>query len=191
MFNSHLPVLETDRLILRQLRGSDRNDMFSYASQNQVTQYLLWDPHESLQNTDCFLRYATNGYKTGSFHDWAVIFKENKHMIGTCGFAHLDKENHVGEIGYVLNPEYWGQGLALEAAQATIAYGFDRLFLNRIEARYMVENKNSLCVMKKLGMTFEGVLRAKLFVKGSYRDIGFCSILREEYEQRKNSLKTY
>ena len=62
-----------------------------------------------------------------------------------------------------------------------LKFGFSVLGLNRIEARYMVENTPSRRVMDKLGMQFEGVQRAAMLVKGSYRDIAVCAILAKEY----------
>ena len=68
-----------------------------------------------------------------------------------------------------------------EAAKRVLQFGFSVLGLHRIEARYMVENTPSRQVMKKLGMTFEGVKRSSMLVKGLYRDIGTCAILANEF----------
>jgi ribosomal-protein-alanine N-acetyltransferase len=76
-------------------------------------------------------------------------------------------------------------GIAPEAVEAVLAYGFDRLLLHRIEARFMEGNDASLRVMEKVGMRFEGFRRESMLVKGSYRTIGTCSILFDEYAKRK------
>jgi ribosomal-protein-alanine N-acetyltransferase len=102
-------------------------------------------------------------------------------MIGTCGFTSLSLENQCGEIGFVLNSKYWGMGIAKEAANLVIKYGFEVLELNRIEARYMSENTQSRRVMEKCGMSYEGTYRSSLFVKGKYRDVGICAILKDEF----------
>ena len=85
-------------------------------------------------------------------------------------------------MGYVLHPLYWNCGYGTEALNAILSYGFSNLDLRRIEARYRIENKASLSIMKKVGMQEEGILRKSLYVKGKYRDIGICSILKEEYK---------
>ena len=104
-------------------------------------------------------------------------------MIGTCGFTRFDYANNSAEIGYVLNPAYHGQGFATEAVEKVLEFGFDRLCLNRIEGKYMVENKASRRVMEKCSMTFEGVRREGMLIKGRYRNVGVCSILKKEYKR--------
>ena len=71
-----------------------------------------------------------------------------------------------------------------EAARAVIKFGFETLGLHRMEASFMKGNEASLRVMEKLGMTFEGYLRDCMFVKGEYKTIGKCSVLREEYDRQ-------
>lgn len=175
------PVIETKRLILRQMRVSDARDMYEYARLPEVTRYLLWAPHESLAYTESYLRQVENAYSRDEFHDYGVILKKNGKFIGTCGFANLDMANFKGEIGYVLNPDYWGMGIAAEAVNAVLCLGFDRMGLNRIEARYMAGNENSRRVMEKCSMTFEGIQRQSLFVKDRFCDIGVCAILAKDF----------
>ena len=102
-------------------------------------------------------------------------------MIGTCGFTRFDYANNSAEIGYVLNTSYHGQGFATEAVGRVLEFGFENLCLNRIEGKYMVENTASRRVMEKCSMTFEGVRREGMLIKGKYRNIGVCSILKSEY----------
>lgn len=178
---SKMPVLETERLILRPMRVSDAYDMYEYASRSDVTEYLLWSPHTSFFQTKEYLSYIEARYAAVEFYDWAVTLKETGKMIGTAGFTRIDSSSDLGEIGYVLNPQYHGMGVATEAASRVVRFGFDNLGLNRIEAKFMKGNDASLAVMRKLGMSFEGYLRDYMLVKGRYRTIGICSILKNEY----------
>ena len=175
------PVLTTSRLTLRKLMPRDAADMFAYASQEGVTEYLLWNPHPGLAYTERYLKYLQTEYKKERFFDWAIVYTEEDKMIGTVGFTQLDKENLVAEVGYVINPAYAGRGIATEAVSAVIGYAFCTLGMQRVEARYMIGNDASLRVMEKCGMQKEGVLRSALLVKNVRRDIGICSILRNEY----------
>ncbi len=175
------PKIETERLLLRHMRVSDARDMYDYARCPEVTRYLLWAPHDSLEYTRAYLKQVERCYRQGSFHDFGVILKENNRFIGTCGFARIDEPNATAEAGYVLNPDYWGKGLATEALRAVIALGFEKRGFNRIESRYMVDNHASRRVMEKSGMTFEGVLRQSIFVKDGYEDIGVCAVLKKDY----------
>ncbi len=176
-----LPELTTPRLILRRLKKTDYQDMYEYARDPLVTKFLTWHIHPSENYTLRYIVYVLPKYRSGEFRDWAVICKENNKMIGTCGFTSLDFSHNSGEIGYVLNRDYWGQGLAPEAIKAVMNVGFNDFNLHRIEAKYIEGNERSRRVMEKCGMTFEGLERESMFIKESYRTIGICSILRSEY----------
>ena len=178
---SRMPRLETERLLLRPLRVSDTEDMFAYAKDPSVTRYLLWRPHPNTEHTRAYLEYLGGRYRIGMHYEWAVVLKAESRMIGTCGFVTVDCANNAAEIGYVLNPQYRGQGLMPEAVRRVLRFGFDMLSLHRIEARYMIGNDASRRVMEKVGMQFEGVRRDGIFVKGAYRDVGICAILSSEF----------
>lgn len=174
------PVLQCRRLILRKIESGDTADMYDYSRREDVTRYLLWSPHPNLLYTKGYIHSLQHCYKQGIFYDWAIVLPSGR-MIGTVGFTKLDFTNNVGEIGYVLNPRYHGQGYATEAAAEVLRFGFERLGLHRIEAHYMAENAASRRVMERIGMRYEGMHRQSLRVKGAYRDIGICAITAPEY----------
>ena len=177
-----LPELETQRLLLRRMRLDDARAMFAYASDPEVTRYVLWDTHASVEDSEAFLRFAVEGYRAGDFGGWGVVLKDSGEFVGTCGLdAGYAPEHARAEIGYVLAREHWGRGLAPEAVRAVIRFGFGRLGLNRLEARCIAENTASARVMQKAGMTREGTLREREHIKGQFRDMELYSILRREY----------
>jgi len=178
---AHIPELETERLLLRAMRVSDAPDMFEYAKNPDVTEYLLWRPHTDIGYTRSYLEYLGGRYRVGGCYEWAVVHKGERRMIGTCGFARIDTAHNCAELGYVLNPAYHGQGLMHEAATRVLRFGFRVLGLHRIEARHMLGNEASRHVMERLGMQFEGVKRQSMLVKGAYRDIATCAILASEF----------
>ena len=181
---ANLPELETERLLLRKMRLDDAEAMFAYASDPEVTRYVLWDTHRSIEDSESFLSFATEGYERGDFGGWGVVLKDDGAFIGTCGLdAGYAPEHARAELGYVLSREHWGKGLMPEAVRAIIRFGFGRMQLNRIEARCIAENTASARVMEKAGMTYEGTLREREFIKGAYRDMKLYSILRREYRQ--------
>ena len=184
---SHMPTLHTERLSLRAMHPIDAEDMFDYARRPEVTKYLLWREHEDIYFTRDYLSYIGRRYALGDFYDWAVIDRESRRMIGTCGFTRIDTANNSAEIGYVLNPDFHRRGFGSEAVRRILKFGFEELGLNRIEARFMQGNEASLALMKSVGMTFEGYMRDLVFVKGSYRTVGVSSILRSEYEKIYNT----
>ncbi len=178
---SHIPTLETDRIIMRKMLVKDTDDMFEYAKSEQLTEYLTWYPHTDRDYTEKYLQYISTRYRTGDFYDWALECKADGKMIGTCGFTRIDCPNNSAEAGYVINPDYSGQGIATEVLGKVIEFGFTVLLLHRIECRYIVGNNASRRVMEKNGMLFEGVKREGMLVKGIYRDVGTYSILCDEY----------
>lgn len=179
---SNIPTLKTERLSLRAMHPIDAEDMYDYARQGEVTEFLLWEAHPSVAYTKQYLGYIQSRYALGDFYDWAVIEHESRRMIGTCGFTRIDTVNNMAEIGYVLNPDFWGRGYATEAVGRVIEFAFSELGVHRVEARFMEGNQASLRVMEKLGMTFEGYHKDAIFVKGKYRTVGYCSLIKEEKE---------
>ena len=180
---SRIPTLETERLTLRGMRVSDAEDMFVYAQCESVTRFLTWAPHPNLKHTKEYLTYVGQRYRTGDFFDWAVVCKEDGRMIGTCGFTSFDFTSDCAEIGYVINPQYHGRGLATEAVKEILRFGFKELSLHRIEAKFIQENTRSLRLMERVGMQFEGYARESMKIKGERRTIGRCAILRSEWEE--------
>ena len=173
------PVLETDRLLLRKTSLSDAEDLFEYASDPEVARHTTWQAHESIEDTKGFLDSVMDQYRNRQVAPWGVIHKEDKRLIGTCGFVYWDLHNSRAEIAYALSRKYWGKGYMTEAVREVIAFGFGTMELNRIEARCKIENIASARVMEKVGMKFEGVLRQHMFAKGTYHDLKVYSILRK------------
>lgn len=182
---SSIPTIETDRLILRAMRVLDAEDMYAYAKREDVTRYLTWEPHPDIKHTKEYLTYVGQRYRTGDFYDWAIVCREDGRMIGSCGFTKFNFASDSAEIGYVLNPHDHGKGYGTEAVEAVLKFGFETLKLHRIEARFIQENIRSLKLMQRVGMTLEGYARESHFLKGEYKTIGRCSILRREYENPK------
>jgi ribosomal-protein-alanine N-acetyltransferase len=181
----HVPTLETQRLLFRAVKRTDLHDIYEYASNPATSEYLLWEPHKNLDYTREFIELVISKYKSGEYSDWALVYKETGKMIGTCGFTRIDEENSILEIGYVINPKFWGKGIATEAAERIIKFAFEELNINRIEAKFMFGNEASLAVMKNNGMKFEGYQREAMFIKGKYKTIGIASILKREYTLNK------
>ena len=148
-------VLETDRLILREWKETDVNDFFEYASVDGVGQMAGWQPHKSIDESATILKMFIDGKKS-----FAVVLKENNKAIGSIGIEKLSTEisgyeNLVGrELGYVLNKDYWGQGLMPEAVKAVINYCFDTIGCDYLQCSCSPVNTQSARVMEKCGFRF-------------------------------------
>lgn len=180
---SHLPELTTPRLTLRRMMVADASDMYEYACRQDVTKYLTWYPHPDRDYTREYLQYIGNRYAAGMFYDWAVIYEPDCKMVGTCGFTSFNCSSDSAEVGYVLNPEYWGKGIAAEALTRVLQFAFENLKLHRVEAKFIEENQRSRRVMEKVGMQFEGVMREGMLIKDTYENIGICAILASDWNR--------
>lgn len=183
-----LPALETSRLLLRKIRLSDAADIFAFASDPAVARYTTWPPHPTVAATEAFVRELLQRYADGLISPWGVVHRANGKLVGSCGFAYVMAWHGRAEIAYALSQPYWGQGLMPEAVRAVLAFGFETLQLNRIEARCELDNHASERVMQKVGMQFEGVLRQHAQVLGQYRDLKLYSILRHEWPVHQTAL---
>ena len=175
------PELETERLILRKIRMEDAHDMYAYGSNPEVTKYMTWNTHQSIEDTKEFLVFALSQYEKKELAPWGIERKGTGKLIGTIDFVGWKIPHRVAELGYVLSQDFWGQGIAAEAAKELIKFGFVQMNLMRIQARCFVENTGSERVMQKAGMTYEGVIRKGMYAKGKHQDLKMYSILRDEY----------
>ncbi|ADU32401.1 GNAT family N-acetyltransferase [Evansella cellulosilytica] len=180
-----LPSLETDRLRLRKITLDDTKEMFSYGSNEEVTKYVTWDTHNTMDDTKGFIEFVIKQYESNNLAPWGIEYKSTNKLIGTIDFVSWKPTHHVAEIGYVLSPDYWGKGITTEAAEKVIEFGFNKMDLVRIQAKCFVDNNASARVMEKIGMRYEGTLRKAAFIKGKHEDLKVYSILREEYSKTR------
>ncbi len=176
---AQLPRLETERLVLRPVTYDDVPAIHEYCSDPDVARYTAWRPHESLLVTQAYVGAVQDQYRRDEPSPWGVEHREQRSLIGTCGFVARTPEHHRAEIGYTLARSYWGQGLMTEAVHAVIAYAFTNLDVNRIEAICDAENLASARVLEKSGLTFEGILRDYLLIKGRYRNVRMYAAVRD------------
>ena len=178
-----LPVLETERLLLRPVRRKDAEDIYSYASDPEVARYVLWEPHRSLSETRAYIRCIRSLYHRGLPSSRAVVRRDSGHVIGTIGFMWYSDTNSAAEIGYSFSRAEWNRGYATEALNAVIRSAFSSLPLNRLEAQHDLRNPASGRVMEKCGMVREGILRQRIRNKGEWIDVVLYAILRSDLEK--------
>ena len=162
----------------------DAKSVFDYASDPEVTRYVIWETHNSVEDSKAFLDLAVSKREIGGEPEWGIVYKGDYRFIGACGIVSWEPYHARAELGYVLSRDYWGRGFMAEAVRAMISFGFQRMNLNRIEARCVAENAASARVMEKAGMTYEGTMRQRELIKGAYRDMKVYSILRSEFRGR-------
>ena len=175
----NMPVLTTQRLRLRKIEISDVDDVFEYAKDPEVSEFLLWYPHEKREYTKSYICYLERLYKKGKFYDFGIEF-EGK-MIGTVGFTKIYKRENSAEIGYVLNRSFWGKGIGIEAVQEILRFGFEILKLDKIYAVIMSENKRSESLLLKRNFAHEYSSDKRMLIKGEYKNIRKLSLSKEAF----------
>ena len=180
-FIGTMPI-ETDRLILRRIREGDYRQAYkNWCSQEEVTSFVTWFIHKSEEETKKLFDAWIKAYDSPDTFRWIVELKDTNELIGSIDVVD-EIEYGVCEIGYCYGKDYWGQGYGSEALKAVIKYLFDQAEADTICARFMIDNPASGAVMKKAGMTFEGVLRSRMVdKKGGRQDIGIYSITRDDH----------
>lgn len=176
-----LPIIETERLILREIREEDYIDMYEYASLPYVGPQAGWEPHSSYDHTRLAIKLFRNKGKFNQLGVFAIILKEENKMIGTCEL-HSFIPNFKAELGYTINPSYWGNGYAVESGRALLTWGFETLNLKRIECNAFTSNQQSFRVAQKLGFVHEGIRRkAYQLYNGYIGDLTCNSLTDDDY----------
>ncbi|MGX7030694.1 GNAT family N-acetyltransferase [Vagococcus zengguangii] len=169
--------METEHLLLRPIDLIDVDAMYEYASDEEVSQFVF-PTHQSLEET---ANTIANFFIADSLGKYAIVLKEKQKMIGTIDLQRLDEKNRKAEIGYTLAKDYWGQGLAPEAARQILWLAFDQLKLNVVSALHDVDNPKSGRVMEKIGMKPIGIFPNYLIHKEKNVDMKIYCLTREDY----------
>ncbi|MBT8264256.1 MAG: GNAT family N-acetyltransferase [Muriicola sp.] len=147
-------IIETERLLLRELVLTDAEDMLRLHSNSRVQKYTGEAVIISLEGIQDKIQEKKKEYENYGYGRWATILKNGNQFVGWAGLSYLPEFDEI-DLGYRFLPEYWGMGLATEASRAILTYGFDKLNLKRIIAIAMKEHTASIRVMEKAGMQFD------------------------------------
>ena len=175
-------TIETERLILRRYHVEDAEDMFNnWTSDPEVTKFLSWPTHTSVDFTRSLLTKWVSFYEDGKTYNWGITVKGDDRVIGNIAVVERDERTCSYEVGYCLGKAYWGQGYMPEALRAVIDYLFEgESDLMRIYATHDLRNPKSGRVMQKAGMHFDGILRgSKKNIRGIH-DTAYYSVLRSD-----------
>lgn len=176
------PVL-TRRLLLRPLQADDTESLYAYRSREDVCRFLLHEP----QTREQVAARATNSRSEltdeGQVLSLAVIERPTGTVIGDVVLIWRSREHRGGEIGYVLNPDFAGNGYATEAGAALLRLGFDELGLHRIIGRLDARNLASARVLEKLRLRREAHFVENEFIKGEWTDELVYAALATEWSE--------
>lgn len=147
---------ETDRLIFQRLKYEDAEEIFyTYASKPEVTRYVAWPTHQSIEDTRGFLRYAIQAWNAGTDYSFSIRLKSDRKLIGSFGVMN---ENGKIQFGYFLSPNYWNRGYTTEACIQMMQLLRKQKNIYRIGTFVDVENIYSIRVLLKSGLQEEARL---------------------------------
>lgn len=173
--------LETERLVLRRFTVADAEPMYrNWASDGEVTKFLTWPAHTSVEMSEMVLRDWTGHYAEESYYQWAIVPKSTREPIGSISVVSRNDRAELVHIGYCIGRSWWHRGIMSEALRAVMDFFFDEVGVNRVESRHDPRNPHSGAVMRKCGMKYEGTLRQSDRNNQGICDASWYGLLREE-----------
>ncbi|MBK8902172.1 MAG: GNAT family N-acetyltransferase [Anaerolineaceae bacterium] len=181
-FNT-FPIIQTERLHLRQLVPGDAEALLVVFSDPKVMAGHGTPVHESLVETLRLIDWYTRAFTEKRALRWAITRHSDNTVLGTCGYHEITAYHHRAEIGYELASAEWRQGIMSEAVRAVVRFGLEQMGFHRIEAIVDPSNPASANLLRKVGFTEEGYLRERFFDNGRFVNDWFFSILATEVDK--------
>lgn len=175
------PVLETSRLRLRAFKESDAHCLYKIRSNDEVMKYMDTPSHKSINTSKEMIKNILSDYESKDGLNWAICEKDSDEMIGYVGFWRMIPQHLRAEIGYALRPAFWKQGLAKEAIDIALDFGFQQLRLHSVEANVNPANIASIILLKKLSFVREAYFRENYIFNGKFLDSVVYSLLESDY----------
>jgi [ribosomal protein S5]-alanine N-acetyltransferase len=183
------PLLETERCLLRQVSDDDADALFRILSSAEVSRYL--GRHPLTKYDEVMLRVNTyrKTFEEQTGIAWMIIDRAEGQLIGTCVLWKLDPTHYRAELGYILAPQWWGQGIIPEVASAVVSFGFTQIGLHSMEAHIAPANVGSRRVLEKLGFVQEGYFRENFYspVTEAFEDTAVFSLLKSEWMSQEGA----
>jgi [ribosomal protein S5]-alanine N-acetyltransferase len=180
--------LETERLVLRPIKKSDKKSLIGNINNLSVSKWLLAVPYPYTEkDADWWINHCKekSRKKPRKGYSFAVELKSEKRLIGGFGLDHIDYEQGTADLGYWLGEKYWRKGYAREGISKIIDFAFEELGLRRLVIPAFSENKGSNGLAKALGFTYEGTLRETAVCKatGKIHSENVWSLLKREWKK--------
>lgn len=177
------PVLETNRLVLRQIEKDDASSILIYLSDKEVMKYYGLEPFKTIKEALSEISWYRSIRNKRTGIRWGITLKGKNEIIGSCGFFNMIPQHYRTEIGYELHRNYWRQGIASEALEAIVRYGFESMNIQRMEALIEPLNISSQRLAEKQGFLREGLLRSYEFTRDKFDDLYMYALLKQEFDK--------
>jgi ribosomal-protein-alanine N-acetyltransferase len=175
--------LKSSRLILRELTWEDLLFIHHLHSQPEVDEYNTLGIPRDIEDTKKVMEpiIGNREARIRKIYGWVIIERKSHRNLGMAGMSVTADRFNMGEIYYKFLPIFWGKGYATETSRTLIEFGFEKLKLHRIEAGVATDNKRSIRVLEKSGMTCEGIRRKILPIRGEWKDNYHYAIVEDDY----------
>ena len=177
------PVLESERLLFREIKLNDAKDLFIIRSNDEVMKFMDTKRLESLEDTEKLIKSINESFTNETGINWSVVEKSSNKMIGYFGYWRIIHEHCRAEIGYALHPEYWKKGYMIETMKSLINVGFHKIKLHSIEANVNPNNSSSIKLLEKIGFRKEAYFRENFLFDGKFLDSIIYSLLEKNFVQ--------
>jgi len=171
------PVLETERLKLRELTMDDVPVLYEMRTNPLMTRYTDRAKLQTMDEAVAKMKLILDNVEKRDTLAWAIELKETKKQIGDISFWRFEKEHYRAEIGYSLLPDYWDKGYMREAARCAIDYGFSICNIHSIEANVNPNNAASIKLLEKLNFVREAYYRENYYFNGKFLDSAVYSLV--------------
>jgi len=182
---SSFPVLETDRLVLRQMKADDDRAVYEIRNDYQVTKYNIGDAYTDIRQAQTLIRNIQTEFDNEKTMRWGIVVKPQNKVIGMVGYNYWDQLDHRASIGFDLRQDHWRRGIMSEAVQEVLRFGFEDMRLNRVEADASIYNVGSITLLRKVGFLQEGVQREQYYEDGNYHDLILFALLKREWQYQQ------
>ena len=181
------PTIDLEDFCLREKRDSDAQDFFNYYSDPEVSQYILCDIPQDIEQARRELNYWRNVFYQNDGIYFAISEKKTDRLIGSIGLTSFNSLQARIEISYDLNKRYWRRGIMNKAINALVKYAFEDFAgkINRIEAFVSTANLPSKNLLLKCGFQIEGILRQHRQHNGGFVDVFLFSMLKQDFDRLK------
>ncbi|HEX9059090.1 MAG TPA: GNAT family N-acetyltransferase [Clostridia bacterium] len=180
---SSFPVIETERLILRNIKPEDEKRIFMHFSDADVIRYLDVRHMKDMTEASEFINKSIKAFNNQEMIQWAVTLKGDDTFIGRC-YCHEFFMKSRSLMGYDLSRNYWGMGIGKEVVKAVMKFCFHEMGLHRLQALVYPQNIPSINLLQKLEFVNEGLLREfdYHFGEKNFKDVYMFACLKSQYD---------
>ncbi len=183
---SKFPILQSERLFLRQHEMEDAESYFKIMSDSSVVRYYGKYPLTEISEANEDLTLFNKEFTNGNMIKWALEHKATREYVGSIGAFGLSSPHMRATISCVLGNQFWGVGLAKEGLRTVIQFLFDEVRMNRIQLYVDPINIKAVKLFQSLGFQKEGLLREYEFEYGHAIDLCIMSILKKEWKKKES-----